>query len=474
MKLINQISSIILLLVLTYSMKAQQITLAFSQPTVDCNAFTVCYDAIITSNDVDFGLSNYNLRLFYDASRLSFVANSPNTNSLPASYVIGNVIDQNGNLTGLGSLPFEATLGLLELGVVFTGGNAAQVTAAPINAMQNICFTLTDQTILSDDASCFDLIWVTDVTNELYLTGVTTVNNFDNNSQTVDLANSTYVDLTSASNCLAGACNGDPCDPIVDADGDGICDVGTDPDPDPQNPCIPNTSNAACAATLTYELDFTDAMVDCDTETVCYNVTIAAPVSFDLGAYNLRLFYDGDILDLIDSSPNLAGDALLNGSYTITSINDMPGGNQSGNGSLPFDDNLDIADVAVEYLGSNPIVTAGAPRVILYDLCFNVVDANLLADPAVCINAVWVTNATEENYTVGETTVNVAIGNGVTTNLDGSVYNDLNPNGAQCLTNACNPTIPTMGEWGLMSLSLLILIFGVVAIKEKQTELLKG
>ena len=309
------------------------------------------------------------------------------------------------------------------------------------------------------------MIWVTETSREDYTNAVTTLNNATAGT-TADLLGSTYVDLTMASNCLVDACVVDPCNPIVDADGDGVCDVGAMADADPQDPCVPSANNAACAATmLTYELDFTDGIIDCANNIICYDITIEAPVDFDLGAYNLRLFYDGDLIDLIDASPNLSPGSQLGSSYVITSLNDMQGGDMTGNGSLPFEDNLDLIDIAVNFLGTNPIVATQTPTIITHDLCFDIVDPALIDDPAVCIHAVWVTNATEEMYTVGETTVNVAIGNGVTTDIDNSIYNDLDPTGDQCLVGACVEVIPTMGEWGLIALALILLIFGVVAIR---------
>ena len=467
MKLNNLKYSILIFLFIPFLLGAQEFTLDFSQPTIDCNATTVCYDVTLAANGPDFGLGSYNLRLFYDASRIAYVTNSPNTNNLPSVYAITSIMDDSDDLTTFGSLAFESTLGFLEIGVDYTPSTPEQITSAPGNILQNLCFAVLDATILSDNASCFDLIWVNETTNEDYTNSVTTLNNADTGNTTASLLTSTYNPLTSASNCLVDACVMDACMPIVDADGDGVCDVGSMSDPDPNDPCVPDAASAACvAASTVFELDFTAGELNCDTQVICYDITIEAPVDFDLGAYNLRLYYDADILDLIDASPNLSTGTTLSTSYNISSINDMQGGDMTGNGSLPFEDNIDIADIAVDYLGSNPIVATTTPQIITHDLCFNIVDPALIDDPVVCIHAVWVTNATEEGYTVGETTVNVAGGVGMTTDIDNSIYNDLDPTGDQCLVGACtDPTIPTMGEWGLISLALILLIFGVVAIK---------
>jgi len=423
--------TLIILIIGFYSLQtyAQEFTLGFSDARADCNAMQVCYDVTISSNGGTFGLGSYNLRLFYDASRISYAANSPNLNNLPGAYSISGVEDQSADLTGLGSLSFENTLGFLEIGVDYIPSTPATVNNADLNALQNLCFNVTDASILNDPASCFDLIWVNETSRDSYTNAVTTVNNAADGSS-LDLNNSIYVDLTSASNCLVDACV-DPADMI------------------------------------TFELGFTNGVLDCEAQTACYNITIESPDNFDLGSYNLRIFYDADLLDLIDASPNLNPGSVLDGSYTISSVEDMQGGNQSLNGTLPFDDNLDILDIAVDYLGANPIVAGAAPQIITYDLCFNVLEESVVMDPSVCIHAVWVTNATEENYTNGETTVNVA-GAGMTTDIDASIYNDLEPTGAQCFVNACIELsdIPTLGEWGLICLSLILLIFGVIAIRE--------
>jgi len=477
MKLITKAVFTLVLFALIQSISAQDQTVImdFSDPVVDCTSATVCYDATMTSNGVNFGLANYNLRFFYDASRITYVPNSANTNNLPVQYNINSTQIQLGDLTGFGSLAFEDSLAYLEIGVGYAASTPVPITGIPSTVLQNMCFEIVDASILSDPASCFDLIWATNSTLEGYANGPTSINYDDGNggAPSIDVLGSTYNDLTSASNCLEFACITDPCN--VDADGDGVCDTGNNPDPDPNDPCVPNSNNAACLSSLrVYELDFTNGTLNCTNQTICYDITIEAPEEFDLGSYNLRLFYDGDILDLIDNSPNLSPGSVLDGSYNITSVNDMQGGNMSSSGSLPFDDNLDIIDIAVNYVGGNPIVAGAAPQIITHDLCFDIIDSALIEDPAVCIHAVWITNATEETYTVGETTVNVAGNVGITTDIDNSIYNDLDPNGAQCLENACITAIPTMGEWGLICLALILLIFGVVTIKETVPNLSKA
>jgi len=437
MKLITKIVFTLVLFASIQYVNAQEFTLDFSDPQVNCNSTTVCYDVTMAANISNFGLGSYNLRLFYDASRIAYVTNSPNVSNLPATYSIGGIQNNSGDLTGFGSLSFEASLALLEIGVDYTPSTPQTVSNTAGNILQNLCFAILDPTILSDNASCFDLIWVNETSRENYTNAVTTINNASSGT-TADLTGSVYNDLSSTSNCLADACIADPCVPIVDADGDGVCDVGPNPDPDSADPCNPNPNSANCTNTmLTYELDFSSATVDCGAETVCYDVLLSAPQNFDLGSYNLRIFYDADLLDLIDASPNLSPGSALSTSYNISSINDMQGGNMVGGGSLPFEDNIDIVDIAVDYLGSNPITASTLRNIITHDLCFNILDQALVTDPAVCIHAVWVTNTTEENYTNGETTVNVAGGIGVTADNDNSIYNDLEPSGEQCLINDC-------------------------------------
>lgn len=475
----NLITKVVFTLFLCASIQfisAQEFTLDFSNTAVDCAASTVCYDVTAAANSANFGLGSYNLRLFYDASKVSYVNGSPNVSSLPGTYSIGSIQNAVADVSApqFGSLAYDATLGFLEVGVDYTPSTPQTLTGAPANILQNLCFDIIDATVLSDASSCFELIWVNETSRENYTNAVTTLNNATSGA-TADLAASTYNNLTSSNNCLIDACIADPCIPIVDADGDGVCDVGPNPDSDPQNPCVPNPNSLACQNSMVvYELGFTNGALDCNAETVCYDIFISAPDDFDLGSYNLRIFYDADLLDLIDTSPNLSPGSALDAGYNINSVNDMQGGDQSANGSLPFDDNLDIIDIAVDYLGSNPIVATGNPSIIIHDLCFDILDQALISDPTACIHAVWVTNASEENYTVGETTVNVAGNIGVTTDIDNSVYNDLEPTGAQCLENACLTAIPTMGEWGLICLSLILLIFGVVTIRETVPNLSKA
>ncbi len=419
---------------------SQTFSLGFSEADVNCGGATVCYDVNLAADATTFDLGSYNLRLFYDQSRINYLNGSINTNSLPSSYSIGNVQDQSGDLSGLGSQPFEMTLGFLEIGVDYTPSTAASISGTNTTILQNLCFSITDSDILNDPASCFDLIWVNDDSNERYTNSVTTINNASNGT-TTDLSNSTYINLTSANNCISSACMADPCNPIVDADNDGVCDVGANPDIDPNDPCRPNPSSPACISDeFAFELSFVGGAVDCDTDQICYNVAISSPESFSLGAYNLRMFYDNDILDLVDASPNLNPGSALASSYSIQVISDTNQGDQSANGGLSFDDNLGFIDVGVDINAAGaPINVAQVSSIILYDLCFDVVDPAALNEPSICPDLIWVNEITNENYTGALTTVNVESNNGQTTDLSNSTYNNLTSNDANCLTVACNP-----------------------------------
>jgi len=478
----------VFLIFISSQLKSQTFTASFEKQSVGCASGVVCYNAILSASE-PFDLGSYNLSFFYDCSSVEYVSNSANVDHLPSSYAIIGENDRCFDLSGSGDLPFEQTLSLLEIGIDFTIVNPISIENAGSVILQNLCFNILDDDILLDPETCFDLIWANSETSGNYGGSITTISS---TTGSADVENSTYLALSDANNCFErdcttidddcipivdadqdevcdvganpdpdptdpcipnftdadqdGVCDinddpdpNDPCIPnIVDADGDGICDIGDDPDPDPTDPCDPDFTSPICIdPMIEFGLSFSEGIINCDESTVCYTVNMeASGRAFFLGSYNLRLFYDGDLVDAVDLSPNLSTDIILQNGYSITSINDMQGGDQSGNGGLSFDDNLDILDISIDYLGANAVLIDTIKRGILFDLCFNITDRNLITDLETCLDLVWVNAQTQENYTTGQTTVNVASNLGITADLDASIYEDLNRN-ENCFEFAC-------------------------------------
>ncbi len=470
-------------------LNAQNFAVSFEQQNVDCAIGEVCYDVQLSS-DQTFEFGSSNLRFFYDCSSVDYNDGSANVNNLPASYTIINELDQCVDASGLGTLPFEQNLAFLQIAIDHNVSEPIEITSESSTILQNLCFTLLNDEILQDPNECFDVLWVTEATREGYVNSVTTINTVNSS---LDPDNGQFIPLNNTNNCFTTDCVDidDPCIPIVDADGDGVCDVGDDPDPDPTDPCVPeftdadedgvcdvganadpdptdpcnpnfidadgdgvcditddpdptdpcnpNFDAAVCLdPTVAFELSFSNVTsVDCESNTICYDVNIRSTTRpFDLGSYNLRIFYDGALADAIDQSPTLSPSPNLNNNYTISSINDMQGGDQSGNGSLPFDSNLDIIDIAVDFTTNTPIGIDSLDQTILHQLCFEATSDDLLNNPLSCFQLVWVTDDTDENYTVGITTINVASTIGITADLDSSSYVNLIPED-NCFEFAC-------------------------------------
>jgi len=458
---------------------AQTFTTDIINPVVNCEESIVCYDISLITNSTDFELGSYNLKFLYDCSLLDYIEGSANIDNLSAPYSFSSELEQCTNASGLGSLDFESTLGYLQFAIDYTPSTAEDITSSPFNILQNICFEIQDASILNDPEECFDLIWLNSQTRENYINSVTSI---QGDNVALDVENSIYIGLDSDTNCFITDCaENNPCIPLVDADGDGVCDVGDDPDPDPNDPCVPNITdndddgvcdvgqnadpdpddpcipnitdvdndgvcdigedpdpdpNDPCNPSLTapacinpkveFELSFSDPDVNCDTEMICYRISMnAIDQSFELGNYGLQIFYDGDLVDAIDNSPSLTSSSFLNNNYNIISVIDNQLGNQIGNGSIPFDDNLDILNININNTGASSLIIDSAPKFILYDICFDIVDPEVLENPGLCLDLIWVNNATIENYTTAITTVNISSPIGVAADLDESVYNNL-------------------------------------------------
>jgi len=472
-------------------MQAQSFNLSFEQESVDCSIGEVCYNIELSSDD-GFDLSSFNFRFFYDCTQVEYQAGSANVSNLPASYMIINEIDLCVDASGLGTLPYDQTLSFLQIAVDHTISDPVDINSTPSIILQGLCFDILNPAILENPQSCFDLIWVTDDTRENYVNSVTTISSLDGGLIASD---GTYISLDNTNNCFVEDCididdpcvpivdadqddvcdvgdmpDPDPTDPcvpnfldadedgvcdvgtnadpdpnnpcipnIVDADGDGICDIGPDPDPDPDDPCNPDFGAPSCIdPAVTFELSFSEPYdIDCEEGRVCYNILLRSnSQNFPLGSFNLRIFYDRDLVDAIDASPILSADPSVSNNYFLNPVNDMAGGNQSSNGSLPFDDNLGLLDLAIDFTGASPIELDTNAFTIIRQLCFTSIGDDLFNNPSSCMQLVWATNNTIENYTVGITTLNVASSIGVSADLQSSDYIDIDGTD-DCFEFAC-------------------------------------
>ncbi len=501
----------------TTLLQAQNFDLGFSNVDVDCQGAEICYDITIASADAAFDLGSFNLRFFYHCGLVTLNETSPST-SLPSAYQISNIRNVCADASGLGQLDFESTLGFSEIAIDYTPSTPISVSQTPVTIVEQICFNTIDDALINDPAVCLPVIWVNQNTNTGYTNSVTTLNVATGG--TLSLATSSYTNLDDDNNCITDLCDSsDPCIPIVDMDGDGVCDEGDNPDPDPNNPCVPNNVDAdgdgvcdignnpdpnpanACIpngvdadqdgvcdqganadpdpndpcipnfvdrdqdgvcdlgvnadpdptnpcipnisaptclnSDVSFELSFSQPDVDCQTDVICYQVFMKAlNINYSLGSYNLRLFYDGDVLDALDASPSLDAGQQLTANYSIISVNDMDGGDQSSLGSLAFDDHLKLLDIAIDYTGAAPLLIDSNEVAVLYELCFAVADPALFMDSDVCADAVWVNALTAESYTNAITTVNIASPSGVTVDLENSVYSDLDDD-SRCFELIC-------------------------------------
>jgi len=385
--------------------------------SVDCNTKMACYDVQVRSaTGSSWGLAGQNYRLYYDAALAAFQSGN---SQLGSDYQQFNLVQdvQDINANGTGSLAFETTLGFLNYSIdllnTSTGGHT--VDGNWLTTSQ-LCF-LMEGDALTNPASCFEVVWSRDGVTNTYATSFVEISEWVQADMTTLSVGVDYQDILSsdANSCLANECTTPP----------------------------PTSAGE-------YDIQLTLGDVNCNNNTVCYNVQLKATGSspFDLAGQNYRLYYNGAIASY------LSGTSLLPSGYgNYSLIQDIQNQTATGIGGLSFENNLSFLNYTIDLEN----ITSGGVAVdgnwlTTSQLCFNVTQA-AFDDPNTCFEAVWARGGLTDTYATSFIEVSEWLGPNDTEEITGVGFNDLTPASGQvaCFNDLCesNTSTPTVGQFDI-------------------------
>ncbi|MFK7983668.1 MAG: GEVED domain-containing protein [Saprospiraceae bacterium] len=371
---------------------------------IDCQTNTVCYDVQLRSSDGNnWTLAGQNYRLYYDAALGAYQSG---TSLLGADYqnftLVQNI--QGLNTTGTGSLAFEDSLSFLnysiDLNNISTGGTTLPTDGSWLTTSQ-LCFAIATD-LLNTPSSCFEAVWGRVGLTDPYATSFVEISEWVQTGVTQMATGSMYNDLDSS---------------------------------DSEGACFANS----CTGLSNYELQLALNNVDCQTNTVCYDVQLRSSDgnNWTLAGQNYRLYYDA-ALGAYQSGSSLLGNTDY-GNFILNQ--DLQGINTTGTGSLAFEDSLSFLNYSIDLnninTGGTTLPTDGS-WLTTSQLCFTVT-ADLLNTPSNCFEAVWGRMNLTDPYATSFVEISEWVQDGVTQMAAGTVYNDLESADGQtaCLVDLC-------------------------------------
>ncbi len=378
---------------------------------VDCENNTVCYNVQLSSSNGTWDLAGQNYRLYYDGTLGSYKSGvSLLDNTDYASFTLNEDV-QHQNAMGTGNLGFENDLSFLnysiDLSNTSNGGTTLPADGSWLTTSQ-LCFDV-QSTLLTDPNTCFEAVWARNGLTDEYATSFVEV------SEWVAAENTQMA-------------NGVGYDDLDSSDGEAAC--------------LANS----CANVGNYDIQMTLGQVDCENNTVCYNVQLSSSNgAWDLAGQNYRLYYDGTL------GSYKSGVSLLdNTDYANFTLNeDVQHQNAMGTGNLGFENDLSFLNYSIDLSNTSnggTTLPADGSWLTTSQLCFDV-QSTLLNDPNTCFEAVWARNGLTDEYATSFVEVSEWVAAENTQMANGVGYDDLNSSDGEvaCLANSCMPT----GQYGI-------------------------
>ncbi|MCZ2102542.1 MAG: hypothetical protein LC107_13505, partial [Chitinophagales bacterium] len=399
--------SILLTLIATIGINAQNWDVQFKQTSVNCVTKQVCYDVQFKINGSgSFNLAGQNYRIYYDASKATFVSS---TSLLPTPVytdlnMVQNVVTDADHING--PLSFESTLGFLnfyiDLSDLQNGG--IPLSSSDWVSTASLCFDMVDE-VFTDQNSCFEMVFARDGYTTDYASAYMQVSRWVASNQTVGATGVNYYDLgpTSGSeSCLASMCN--------------------------------NESN--------YNIRLKLGEVDCDTKELCYDVQLQSSGGTDvhLAGQNYRIYWDATVASF-KSGESVLPTPMYSG-YTQVQL--FENQNASGYGPLPFESNLSFINYTMDLLDLNSggIVLNPGVWTTTSKLCFTGAQP-LFDNPNVCMDVVFGRPGLTDGYATAFMEVAEWISPTKLQELEPNLYFDMNyytMGNEACLNDKCIDT----------------------------------
>ncbi|HRP42963.1 MAG TPA: hypothetical protein PLM26_12530, partial [Saprospiraceae bacterium] len=399
--------SILLTLITTIGINAQNWDVRFKQTSVNCQTKQVCYDVQFKINgNGPFVLAGQNYRIYYDASKMSFTAGS---SYLPSPVYTDLVLVQNAQVDAdyiNGSLPFESTLGFLnfyiDLNDYVNGGIPLSTTDWVSTA--SLCFDVDDD-LFSNNGNCLEMVFAREGYTDEYASAFMQASRWVAPNQTTGADGVDYYDLTSTNGseaCLA----------------------------------------SLCADTSSYNIRLKLDTVNCETNEFCYNVQLQSSGGNDvhLAGQNYRIYWDAEVASFMSGMSVLP--VPMYTSYTQVQL--LENQNASGYGLLPFEDHLSFINYTMDLtdLNSGGIVLPAGVWTTTSKLCFTGTQ-ELFDNPNVCMDVVFARPGLTDGYATAFMEVAEWMSPTKLIKLNPNLYFDMNSQtmGSEaCLDNVCIDT----------------------------------
>lgn len=177
----------------------QDYDIRFHRASIDCENLEVCYDIQLRPNgNVPLNLAGQNYRIYYDYSKAQFISR---TSYLPSQYselkIAQNVHE---DASGAGPLPFDSTLGFLNLATdlsdVQNGG--VLIGVGQWYSTAELCFTVT-QDVIDDPDVCIEAVWGREGLTDAYATAFVVISKWMGPNSTQSSECIQFFDLDSSS-----------------------------------------------------------------------------------------------------------------------------------------------------------------------------------------------------------------------------------------------------------------------------------
>jgi len=189
----------------------QDFDIRFERSSVDCDTREACYNVQLRPNGAsEFNLAGQNYRLFWDASKATFLSG---TSALGGQYTPYTEVQlvQNADASATnGLLDFEGTLGFLnyfmDLNDVQNGGIV--LPAGQWTTTSEVCYTVT-QEVIDNPNECVSVVFAREALTSQYATAYVEVSRWVQANSTTNSVGQTYIDLDSNSGddaCFDTAC----------------------------------------------------------------------------------------------------------------------------------------------------------------------------------------------------------------------------------------------------------------------------
>lgn len=178
---------------------AQNYDIRFNRTSVNCQSRQVCYDVQLRPNgSTTFNLGGQNYRIYYDASKASYISGSSVLPSQYGSFTLNQDIQNvNADATN-GPLTFEATLSFLNYSIDLndTQNGGIVLPANQWTSTSNLCFTVTND-VINNASTCLEAIWGRDGLTNTYGTAFVEVSRWVTSNNTTNSSGILYDDLNS-------------------------------------------------------------------------------------------------------------------------------------------------------------------------------------------------------------------------------------------------------------------------------------